>query len=310
MSTAGHRLSGNPAGRQVGSHGRGLLLVFAGGVLYASAGVFTRALPYEVWTLLAWRSLAGGLFTLLIYAGETGSLHWRDYRMGAAHWLMVPFGALATICYIVALTVTSVADVMIVYATTPLVTAGIAFVWNREAPSRRLMIASTVALGGVAVMLTGGGVAGGHRWLGAGLVLVMNICFAALLVLARKHPHRSVTPVNGLALLLAAAISFVVAPAQAVPLPALGLMLLFGIVTVGLAMALFMAGARQVPSAEAALIGISDVVLGPLMVFLLFGENPGLSAMIGGAIVVAALVWNIAPDLRRALRNHRRSPDI
>jgi hypothetical protein len=34
-------------------------------------------------------------------------------------------------------------------------------------------------------------------------------------------------------------------------------------------------------------------------VFLAFGENPGLPTMVGGAIVLAAAVWRMAPDLRQ-----------
>lgn len=277
---------------------RGLLLVFIGGVLYASAGLFTRALPFDAWTLLAWRSLAGGLFTAAVLAGETGRLSWRDYAMGPAHWLLVPVTALATICYIVALTITTVAEVMIVYATSPFVTAGIAWVWNREAPSRRVLIASSVALAGVAVMIGGGGAVPG-RVLGAALVLVMNIGFAWALVLARRHPDRSMMPVNTLSLMIASAAGFALSPGQPIATAAWLLMLLFGVVTVGFAMTLFMAGARVVPSAEVSLVGISDVVLGPLMVYLAFGENPGAAALLGGAVVIAALVWNVWPELKR-----------
>ena len=144
-----------PAPSQDQTHLRGLLLVFVAGVLYASAGLFTRALPFDAWTLLAWRSLAGGLFTGAVWTVQTGRLSWRDYAMTSAHWLLVPLGALATICYVVALKLTTVADVMIVYATMPFVAAVVAWLWSREVPSRRMMIASGIALLGVVVMLGG-----------------------------------------------------------------------------------------------------------------------------------------------------------
>ncbi len=280
------------------AHANGLLLVFLGGLLYASAGVFTRALPFDAWTLLAWRSLSGGLFTAGVLAVETGRLSWRDYAMSPLHWLMVPCGAMATIFYIFALKITTVADVMIVYATTPFVTAGVAWLWNHEPPGRRTLVASSVALLGVVVMI-GGAAASEARLIGAALVLVMNLAFALLLVMTRRYPAQSMTPVNALSLLLASAVSFVLAPATVIGAGALAAMLLFGIVTVGLAMNLILAGARRAPSAEVALVGISDVVLGPVMVFLVYGENPGSAAIVGGVVVVAALVWNVWPQVRR-----------
>jgi drug/metabolite transporter (DMT)-like permease len=60
-----------------------------------------------------------------------------------------------------------------------------------------------------------------------------------------------------------------------------------------------MEGAKFIPSAEAGLISLLDVVLGPLWVFIAFGENPGLATMLGGAIVLGAAVWRMAPELRQ-----------
>jgi drug/metabolite transporter (DMT)-like permease len=62
---------------------------------------------------------------------------------------------------------------------------------------------------------------------------------------------------------------------------------------------LFMEGAKLIPSAEAGLISLLDVVLGPIWVFLAFGENPGLAALIGGAIVLGAALWRMAPEFGR-----------
>ena len=53
----------------------------------------------------------------------------------------------------------------------------------------------------------------------------------------------------------------------------------FGLTTIGLALVLFMEGAKFIPSAEAGLISLLDVVLGPLWVFIAFGENPGPGAL-------------------------------
>jgi drug/metabolite transporter (DMT)-like permease len=69
-----------------------------------------------------------------------------------------------------------------------------------------------------------------------------------------------------------------------------------------LAFAFFMEGAKYVPSAEAALVSMLDVVMGPLCVLLAFGETPDFKTLIGGGFVVMAAVWRLTPELRRPSR--------
>jgi drug/metabolite transporter (DMT)-like permease len=70
----------------------------------------------------------------------------------------------------------------------------------------------------------------------------------------------------------------------------------FGFTTICAAFLLFMEGAKHIPAAEAGLISMLDVVLGPLWVFLGFGERPGMLAIAGGVLVIGALLWRLAPD--------------
>ena len=74
----------------------------------------------------------------------------------------------------------------------------------------------------------------------------------------------------------------------------------FGATTTGFAYLLFLTGGRLIPSSEAGLIGLLDVPLAPLWVWLAFGEEPGNSALIGGSIVLAALLWCLAGGLGEA----------
>jgi len=60
--------------------------------------------------------------------------------------------------------------------------------------------------------------------------------------------------------------------------------------------------ARLIPVAEASLIGVLECMLGPLWVWLAIGERPGLFALIGGAVILSALVAHTAADLTRPRR--------
>ena len=105
---------------------------------------------------------------------------------------------------------------------------------------------------------------------------------------------------------LAAALAALFALGPASPSSATGrdlvLLALFGIGQLGVGMLLFTAGARLIPVAEASLIGVLECVLGPVWVWLAIGERPGLFALIGGAVIVSALVVHTAADLTRTWR--------
>jgi drug/metabolite transporter (DMT)-like permease len=68
----------------------------------------------------------------------------------------------------------------------------------------------------------------------------------------------------------------------------------------GLGMALFTVGARRIPSAQAALIGTFESPLAPLWVWLAFAEIPPTTTFIGGALILTALAWHFAGELRAA----------
>jgi drug/metabolite transporter (DMT)-like permease len=282
---------------------RGLVLTSAATLIWSTAGVFTRMLDHlDVWTILAGRAGFGALFL-----GIAALLEWRRGLLGpffglgsALAPLLIFLAAIAMSAYIAAIRVTTVADVMVIYSTLPFVTAGLAYALLGEKPSTRTLVASGLALVGVAVMV--GGAAGTGRLLGEGLSLAMTVGFGLMVVLQRRHPEMSLTSINTLASLSAAIFALNLAPAQnaRVGIVDLAILALFGLATICVAFVMFMDGAKLIPAAESALINMAEAVLGPLWVFIFFGENPGASAIIGGALVLIAVLWRIAPDLWRA----------
>ena len=159
------------------------------------------------------------------------------------------------------------------------------------------MIAAGVALIGVLVMVADG--LGDGRFLGQALSLFMTAGFAGLVVLQRRDPGLPVAPINALAALVAAAFGFAVAGSLRMTAFDLVDLFFFGVSTITVAFALFMEGAKTVPPAEASLIAMLDVVMGPLWVWIAFRERPSAATFVGGLFVLAAAAWRIAPELRR-----------
>jgi drug/metabolite transporter (DMT)-like permease len=118
-------------------------------------------------------------------------------------------------------------------------------------------------------------------------------------VLVRRHPDIQMTPAVSLAATLAALASLPMADPTAVAARDLALLGLFGVGQLGAGFLLFTAGARLLPVAETSLIGMLETVLGPFWVWLVLGEAPGVRSLVGGAIVLGALVAHTAVDLAR-----------
>lgn len=276
---------------------RGVLLVLIAAVLWSMGGLFARALAHlDVWTVVGWRAALGAISISIV-----GLVELRRGRLdellgfGSLSPVVAALATIAIAAYTGALMTTTIADVMVIYATIPFVAAALGWLVNQEAVERRTLIASLVALAGVVVIFING--LGSGRLAGEALSALTTLAFAGMMVLQRRRPTASMTAVNAVGALGAGAIGLSLSPHP--PLSPFDFAVLFGygLTTIGLAFVLFMEGAKRIPSAEAGLISMLDVVLGPVWVFLAFGENPGAMTMLGGTIVLGAALWRMAPDL-------------
>ncbi len=269
----------------------GILLVTTGTVLWSTAGLFVRLLgDIDIWTMQGWRAVFGGLSLLVVVIIERRRATLTALlEIGRPGLIAGPIAAVSMLTYVAALQLTTVANVLTVYATVPFMAAAVAYVWIGEPVRRRALIASGAALLGVAVMA--GAATRPDDIAGNALSLLMTLTFALLIVMARRYPGLGMAPVNVLGTAICALVCL---PLMRHGLPsAVDLLILaaFGMLTSGLAYMLFLTGSRMIPPTEAGLIALLDVVLGPLWVWLLFAENPGAAALVGGGIVLASLVW-------------------
>jgi drug/metabolite transporter (DMT)-like permease len=278
---------------------RGVLLVLVATVLWSLAGLFARLLAHlDVWTVMGWRALLGAASIAIV-----GLIEWRSGHLdqplgfGALSPVVALLAMIAISAYTASVMTTTIADVMVIYATLPFVAAAIGFLINGERVSARTLAASGVALAGIVIMVASG--LGSGRLLGQGLSMLMTLAFGAMIVLQRRQPGASIIVVNCLGAIGSGIFGLANSPLQAISPHDFAILFVFSLTTIGLAFVLFMEGAKFIPSAEAGLISLLDVVLGPVWVFIAFGENPGLATIIGGAIVLAAALWRMAPELRQ-----------
>jgi drug/metabolite transporter (DMT)-like permease len=276
----------------------GIALVVAAAIAWSTAPFFTRLLPYDSWTILFWRGLFGGGMIVAIMLVLQGRAGLRDLtRMSKSGWLVASLSAAAMIAFIPSLQLTSVANVAIIIATGPFVTAALAWVWLREVPHLRTMVASVVALCGVAVIV--GSARVGSDILGVALACFMTLAIAAMTVLLRRHKDTSMVAAAALSNILGSIVSIPFAHGiTGVTGADILILAMFGCFQVALGLTLFFLGSRLLPSGQAALISTLETPLMPFWIWVAFAEVPTLRVLVGGALVMGAVIADIIGDSR------------
>jgi drug/metabolite transporter (DMT)-like permease len=194
-----------------------------------------------------------------------------------------------------ALNYTTVANLIFMQALAPLLAAVIARVALGEPVSRRTWSATAIALGGVALMVGGpsSSSATGHL-----LALVMTLAFAIAVVIARHRRDISMAPATCVSQLLVLTVAAPFAEVATLSTHDVWLLALLGVGQIGLGLGCLTIGARLIPAAEVALISLIEVVLAPLWVWLAYGERLGLATLVGGAVVLAAVIVQAGGERR------------
>ena len=284
-------------------HRLGIALVLIAAVAFSTAPFFTRLLPHDSWTILFWRGLFGGSLITVIMVLLQGRAGLRDLiGMSTSGWLVALCSTLGMIAFIPSLQLTSVSNVAIIIATGPFLAAGLAWLWLGEIPRRRTMLASAVALCGVAIIV--GNARMGSDILGIALACFMALAIAAMTVMVRRHRETSMVAAAAISNFLTSVVSIPFAHGlTSVTGTDLFILAMFGFFQVALGLTLFFLGSRLLPSGQAALISTLETPLMPFWIWLAFAEVPALRVLLGGALVMGAVIADIIGDNRARKRS-------
>jgi drug/metabolite transporter (DMT)-like permease len=276
-------------------------------VLWSTAGVVTRHLERaSSFETVFWRSLFACAFVaaFLFFRKEIPSLK-RPMLVSGAMW------AIMFTAFMLALQLTSTANTLVVMSVAPLLTALLAHAFLGERIALRTWAAVSAAALGIAWMFASGlGAHGTRDYLGMALAALVPIASAINVVTLRASASTvDLRP----AVMLGGALSCLVAAPMAFPLQATGhdLLLLgfLGIFQLGLPCVLLVIASRTLLAPEIALLGLLEVVLGPLWAWLGASETPAGGTLVGGAIVLGALVLNELTAFRLVIERVGTDPD-
>ena len=271
---------------------RGIMLVSASSIVWGMGGLFTRMLPFDLWTIIFWRGIFATVFVGIYTYFRFGSDLPLKIRTAGFIGPLVCLCLLATITlFPAAFLFTTVAKAFMILAALPFVTAAIAWVWLGEKPSPLTIGASLIAAFGVSIMV--GPTAGGPNF-GDALAAAGTITQATATVAIRRSPNVTMLPMVWLAQILSVLLAYPLAQ-HLWDLTARDYVVAagFGLLPMTLGIALFVAGSALIPASLTALIGIAEGPIGGAWAWLGVGEVPGNTTIVGGAVVVAAVIGRV-----------------
>jgi drug/metabolite transporter (DMT)-like permease len=266
-------------------HRLGIILVVVSALVFSTAGLFTKGVTASAWDIIFWRGLFGTLFTFA-YVAWRGTFIPEFLRMGKSGIASAIVGALGTAAYIPAFKLTTIANVSLIYAATPMVSALLAWAWIGERARKSVLAASVAAMIGVAVIVWGsiGGLHLQGDLLACAMVLAMGIGF----VIYRKFPNTPAAGPSALSSILLMPFAFVFGAPFSNSFPEIAIMVVFGLVFAIASITL--SGAKRLPAAETSLLSILEVVFAPLFAWAIFSELPALATLAGGALILAGVL--------------------
>ena len=282
------------------SHGRAVALMILVTLLWSIAGVVTRHLDaVRTFEVTFWRSVFNALGLAIGLSAMCGPRLWRGMVEPPRQlWISGICWAVMSTSFMVAITLTTVANVLVMMAIGPLITALFARIFLRHRLPLHTWFA--VALCSVGIVWMFSKEIGHVSFIGT--LVAVAVPFSAAInwtILQHvgcsnrdKSPRQDMLP----AVLIGALISAAVTLPLAVPLQAswhdLGLLALLGVVQLSIPCLLVVRLSRELPAPEIALLGLLEVVFGVAWAWLGAGEKPASSTLIGGTLVLGALLSN------------------
>ncbi len=275
-----------------------ILLMIASSVVISFSGLIVRILEVGPLVMNFYRGmfLMCAVMVLLVvrYRGAT------IVRVISVGWSGIIAGimlAAAAITFLQSLTHTTVANTLFVLAAIPFVTAGLAWIFLKERPNSATLITMVIAFAGIVIMIGEGFTIGAAY--GNVMALLTTLSFSIYAVLVRRNRQVDMLPAILISTLI---IMVVVALMRQGELEISGqdlwLCLLWGGVMSGFTSACFIVASRHIVAAELTIFMLLEFALGPVWVWLFVNESPSRWTLVGGALVICAVLGRSFAEFR------------
>ena len=278
-------------------YGLGVTLGLMAGISLSTGGVALRFVESaNGWQILVYRAAAFSLMMAVVLLVSYRCQTWRKcVAVGGRGLVIASLLGGGAIAYIFAMLHTSVANVVVVLSTSPLLTAVSAQLFLGERCTRATWVAMWVVVVGIGIMFADGLQAGGL--VGLFIALLAAMTYAGMLVLMRSRPDVDMIPATALSGPVTLLLALLMVTDLGVSSRDAWIGVFLGTFQFGLGFLLITLAARHIVAAQVALLSLSEVVLAPLWVWLAVGELPTTLGIVGGFVVILAVL----AEARRAL---------
>ena len=268
----------------------GPLLIFLGALSLSFGGLIVKSFEgATLWQILFWRSLFFTLtvlfFLIISYKKQTFKSFYNSGLPGFFGGIILSFGFCG---YVFAMYNTTVANTNFIISLQILFLAIFGYFFLKEKVNLITLTSIILAITGVLLMV-GNSLSAGELS-GNLAAFTMPITFAILIMIVRKYPLVDMIPAQFIAGISSCLIGFLLSTKIMISPHDIFLGFLAGFFQIGFGFIFITIGARTTPSATVGVIMLSESVLGPLWAFLFVSERPSMFALVGGAIILSAVL--------------------
>ena len=268
----------------------GPFLVFLGACTLSFGGLIVKSFEgANLWQILFWRSVFFSIVVLFFLI-----LNYKKNFFNSIYKIGLPgfFGGMVLSCgyagYVFAMYNTTVANANFIIQTQTIFLAIFGYIFLKEKISKLTLASIFLAFGGIFLMLGSSLTTG--QMAGNIVAFVMPISFAVLILTVRKYPIVDMIPLQLIAGIGAVIIGYLFSSKIIVSSHDILLGFVAGFFQVGLGFIFITIGAKTTPSALVGIIMLTEAVLGPLWAWLFINETPPLVVLVGGTIVLSAVL--------------------
>lgn len=277
---------------------RGLLLAICGVVLLSPDALLLRLAETERHNLMFWRCLFAAIGFYLLYRLTRKPIT-PSSKKTKHDWVMALLYAANSYCFVSAISLTSVANALLIMSAGPLFAAMLSAIFLNEKAALRTWLAALMASLGIGIIVSGSEL--DSHMQGDLLALISALCLAAIFVRSRGLQSQSETAMASGCLMVALVVLPWANPWQLETMSYVYLILL-GLVIVPVSFFLLTRAPHYIPAAEVSLIMLLEAILAPLWVWMVYAELPSNMTYFGGAILLLTLAGHAYLSLRKPLQ--------
>ena len=268
----------------------GPFLVFLGACSLSFGGLIVKSFEgANLWQILFWRSLffiiIVTIFLLITYKKNFFTSFKKAGIPGLIGGIVLSSGFCG---YVFAMYNTTVANTNFIIQTQTIFLAIFGYFFLKEKISKITLASIILAISGI-ILMVGNSLSPGQMT-GNIAAFIMPISFAFLILIVRKYPQIDMVPIQLIAGILAMIIGYFMSVKIQISIHDMFLGFLAGFFQLGFGFILITIGARTTPSAMVGIIMLTEAVFGPLWAWLFINENPPFIVLIGGSIVIFAVL--------------------